>query len=358
MFENTSYQSDKTSRLGEPAGRAVFIVILLVGILSGCGWFRRSIGIDDMIRTIDEAIRAIEYESADWKSVLNDTRQKLIEGGQETIANQIEQLTGHAIQGVGIETRCTIGFARDLVIEGLKRIKARLLNQTPVLIPQVCQPVPPTVNLDAVKKGDLSQITLDGYNLDQNMHLILVNEQGARTDVTQHFLGGEYLRTINISSNGIRFADDSDKLVIELDNRTIYAIDIIKPYTPPPPPKIVLTDAAVNFFTTNDNKDGDTKVHVYLICGGNTVATVSDTWGEFDDNSESGWKYLSVIEYPPKDTVIGNCRVELVEEPNGHDEWHFNWRLELRFSDSTTKRFDFSGGDVDYDRTTRSWSLK
>jgi len=119
--------------------------------------------------------------------------------------------------------------------------------------------------------------------------------------------------------------------------------------TPPPP---VLVGARVHFHTTDDNKDHDTNVTVAINYGGHTIAAVSGTWGEFPDNSDSGWKEMIVIERPRKDAVIGASSVRLVEAPVGHDEWHFNWSLELTFSDGSTKRYDFGGGNVDYDRTT------
>ncbi|MCF2221512.1 hypothetical protein H9Q08_19790 [Chryseobacterium sp. PS-8] len=52
-----------------------------------------------------------------------------------------------------------------------------------------------------------------------------------------------------------------------------------------------------------------------------------------------------------KDQLIGGGQVVLIELPNGHDEWHFNWSITLNFSDKTSKRYDWFG-DVDYDRNT------
>lgn len=48
----------------------------------------------------------------------------------------------------------------------------------------------------------------------------------------------------------------------------------------------------------------------------------------------------------------GSSSVQLIEGPSGHDEWHFNWSIELTFSDGSVKRYDFGGGNVDHDRTT------
>jgi hypothetical protein len=118
----------------------------------------------------------------------------------------------------------------------------------------------------------------------------------------------------------------------------------------PPPP--TLTGAAVTFHTTDNDKDGDTNVSVYVICGGATAAAVSGTWGHWNDNSDDGTYQLNLVEHPRRDQVSGVCIARLVEAPNGHDEWHFNWSLTLAFSDGSTKRYDWGGGNVDYDRTT------
>ncbi|WP_435008796.1 hypothetical protein P12x_000052 [Tundrisphaera lichenicola] len=137
--------------------------------------------------------------------------------------------------------------------------------------------------------------------------------------------------------------------VTSLDGQVISSFVLVK-VAPAPP---TLASARVQFRTTNDNKDDDTHVTVNLLVGSATVASVSGQWGEFPDNTDSGWKDLTLVERPRKDAIIGVGRLQLIEAPNGHDEWHFNWTLELNFSDGSTQRFDWSRPDgVDYDRTT------
>ena len=127
---------------------------------------------------------------------------------------------------------------------------------------------------------------------------------------------------------------------------------------PLPPPPVILSGAQVQFYTTDDNKDGDTRVNVYLKCRGRTVATVSDTWGEFGNNSTSPWISLTMTARLPQEAINETCQFELVEQPNGRDEWHFNWALRLLFSDGTMRQYKWTGGNVDYDRTTISLQLK
>jgi hypothetical protein len=117
----------------------------------------------------------------------------------------------------------------------------------------------------------------------------------------------------------------------------------------PLPPTLV--NARINFRTTDDDKDGDTHVTTAIIIGGNTVASAGGTYGHWNDNSDSGWIGLTVIDHRRKNEVLGGGILKVIEAPNGHDEWHFNYTLELGFSDGETRRFDGSG-NVDYDRTT------
>jgi hypothetical protein len=115
----------------------------------------------------------------------------------------------------------------------------------------------------------------------------------------------------------------------------------------PPPP--VLTSARVFFRTTDDNKDHNTNVTVNLECDQGTVATVSSTFGgEFRDDTDNGPFDMNTITRQPKNRIAG-CRAHLIEQPRGDDEWHFNWWVELVFSDGSTVRRNGSG-NVDSDR--------
>ncbi len=118
----------------------------------------------------------------------------------------------------------------------------------------------------------------------------------------------------------------------------------------PLPP--VLTGARIWFQTTDDDKDDDTRVTVSIKSSGNTVANWSGIEGEWRDNMPTGPYTLTVIEKIKKEVLLSSGQYVLVETPNGKDEWHFNYGLELYFSDGTSKRYDWTGGDVDHDRNT------
>lgn len=116
-----------------------------------------------------------------------------------------------------------------------------------------------------------------------------------------------------------------------------------------PPPH--LTGARVFFHTTDDNKDHDTNVVVNVVCDSGSVASVSNTFGgEFNDHTDHGPFGMNVLAPQPVNRINGVCRAELIEQPNGNDEWHFNWWVELTFSNGQTIRSATGGGNVDSDR--------
>lgn len=123
----------------------------------------------------------------------------------------------------------------------------------------------------------------------------------------------------------------------------------------PQPP--VLTGGSVSFHVTNDDKDDNTTISVYIKAGGNTVAQWSGSDGHWDDNSDHGPYKFTIVSAIMKDQLIGPGQMVLVESPSGHDEFHFNWSITLTFSDGTSKRYDWDGGNVDWDRTTISKPL-
>jgi len=135
--------------------------------------------------------------------------------------------------------------------------------------------------------------------------------------------------------------------VVGLDGKTASVPATVTVIQPPPH----LTGARVFFHTTNDNKDHDTNVVVNVVCDAGSVASVSSNFGgEFGDDTDNGPFGMTVVAPQPINRVKGVCRAELTEQPNGHDEWHFNWWVELTFSSGETIRSATGAGNVDHDR--------
>ncbi|HEY9402000.1 MAG TPA: hypothetical protein VIQ24_04865 [Pyrinomonadaceae bacterium] len=135
--------------------------------------------------------------------------------------------------------------------------------------------------------------------------------------------------------------------VVGLDGKTASVPAAVTVIQPQPH----LTGARVAFHTTDDNKDHDTNVVINVICDSGTVASVSSNFGgEFKDHRHYGPFGMTVLAPQPVNRVNGVCRAELTEQPNGHDEWHFNWWVELTFSSGVTIRSATRAGNVDHDR--------
>lgn len=135
--------------------------------------------------------------------------------------------------------------------------------------------------------------------------------------------------------------------VVGLDGKTKTLPATVTVIQPPPH----LVGARVFFHTTNDNKDHDTNVVVNVICDSGTVASVSSNFGgEFRDEKDNGPFGMTVLAAQPVNRISGVCRAELTEQPNGEDEWHFNWWVELTFSSGPPIRSQTGVGNVDHDR--------
>jgi hypothetical protein len=130
------------------------------------------------------------------------------------------------------------------------------------------------------------------------------------------------------------------------------------PPPPPPPPQVTLANCTVSFHTNNEDKDSDTHVTIRVRDDNNvTAAFISNNFGHFDDNSDSGpfgleIQNASTIESLQRGTVT--IRVD----PNGHDTWRFNLSLlSLLFSDGRRLSGSADGIELTQDRREQSFGI-
>ena len=96
-----------------------------------------------------------------------------------------------------------------------------------------------------------------------------------------------------------------------------------------------LTSASITFHTNDEDKDPDTRVEVSVELVHNiVVASMSDALGHFDDKSDNG-PYDLLLAAPATRGELKTGHVSIKIVPNGHDTWHFNFLLDLLFSDDT-----------------------
>jgi hypothetical protein len=104
----------------------------------------------------------------------------------------------------------------------------------------------------------------------------------------------------------------------------------------------VLVGASVLFHTGNNDKDGDTRLEVWVNKAGNHEAAYSGyVFGHYDDGSYHPVRLTPKSNIMTKSEIPGAfIRVHI--EPNGNDTWVFEQvPVELNFSDGTAYRKNF-----------------
>ena len=161
---------------------------------------------------LDDAINALNKNSADWQQVLKDTRDKLTESVQSTVRTEVSQALDRAVATTSGEFRCDVDFLRTRVREDLIRIKAEFLHQTlPPLQPSLCEVIPLAVDLN-LEPARRNLIEFYGYNFDTQpgVQLFLENSDGTTADDTVQLAKPTfYHMTVNLGGSGVQFTGKS-----------------------------------------------------------------------------------------------------------------------------------------------------
>jgi outer membrane murein-binding lipoprotein Lpp len=83
----------------------------------------------DTVATLDNAIDALDRNSASWQAVLQDTTAKLTSDAQSTVRNEVSDVLNRSVAATGDELRCNVDFIGTRVRQALVRIRARLMHQ-------------------------------------------------------------------------------------------------------------------------------------------------------------------------------------------------------------------------------------
>jgi hypothetical protein len=121
---------------------------------------------------------------------------------------------------------------------------------------------------------------------------------------------------------------------------------------------VTLANCNVKFHTNDNDKDHDTHVTVEVRdFNGAVCARVDNDFGHFDNNSDNGPFGMPVVNASTKeDCQRGNVRIRI--DPNGHDEWHFNFFLTLVFSDGSSLSGGADGLNLDQNRREQTFGLQ
>ena len=108
-----------------------------------------------------------------------------------------------------------------------------------------------------------------------------------------------------------------------------------------------LTSATATFTTRDNGKDRDSAVTVQLLrANAELGAELRHTGTEFDNNTTSAPVAFS-MSAPFRVTDLDASQVRVRMTPDGQDDWSFDMRLTLQFSDGTARNYFWSNIRLD-----------
>src|SRR5262249_11886728 len=128
MFLSLCFQERNEMRISLKRWSAAVAISVFI-FLNGCSLSKIiNPAIDtrtETLNTLNDAITALQSQSADWQQVLKDTASKLTKDAQSTVRNEISNLISRTTAQAGVELRCDADFVRERIREELVRLKAR-----------------------------------------------------------------------------------------------------------------------------------------------------------------------------------------------------------------------------------------
>ncbi|MGB3638049.1 MAG: hypothetical protein WBA39_10810 [Rivularia sp. (in: cyanobacteria)] len=185
-----------------------------------------------IVDTLNEGIVRLESGSESWQNVLKETRDKLIEEGQSSLANEVSNTLSRATSDIGIEAKCYTDFLRDRTREELIKLRATITKEKLQLKPVFCNPTPDSINMN-LPQNRRTNISIAGYNLTRDaIKVFLEDTQNRKTDVSDSIDNPSNYK-LTVTLDRIPLNKTSKRLIFELANGTKHSIGIIKAYKPP-----------------------------------------------------------------------------------------------------------------------------
>ncbi len=331
------------------------LILLSIFLLLGC----ENAGQQAARIIANDVIPQITLESEEWRKIAEETSNKLPSQFRE----EFNLVFNRALQISMTSYQCGVDFARTRLRQDLMALEAKWSGQISenILEPIVCGIFPAEkIELNDKNRPKVKDVfSFQGYDfLDYDrkplVKVIVEYANNKKEDRTKLLLDNptHYILTVNFDN--FSFEQKVRRIILtDNNNKELYTVPV--DYAEQVAAPVLLKKASVMFITTDDNKDYNTKVHVNLICNGSTVASIlGGDWGEFKDNKASDWKNLQILDNSlPKTTILTprKCIFNLIEQPQGDDEWHFIWKLKLEFTEGIPKEYQGTG-NVDSDRNT------
>jgi hypothetical protein len=246
--------------------RKSIVLMVLISFLSGCGIFDKILntGTDiktETLNTLNDAITALQSQSADWQQVLKETVNKLSKDAQSTLRAEVSNLLSRTVAQGGVELRCDADFIRARIREELVRLKAKFMGQPePVVDPAFCQVVPIAVDRELIPDR-LKQVEFYGYNFDQagGLGVFVEGAGGQRINITDKLdKPTTYAMTLKFGASGVQLDNASARLVLEWGGKQISTVAVIQPTTPVCASKVqVVSPGSIGPFVPRKIGQGD-----------------------------------------------------------------------------------------------------
>jgi hypothetical protein len=218
------------------------LAIFLITTISGCGVKKEIQDTRNIaVSVLDDSIQKMGRQSDSWKTVLEETRDKLVKEGQSTLANEVSNVISRASSDAGIEVKCSVDFLRDRSKEELVKLRATITKEKLELKPVFCNPTPNSIDMN-LSPERRNVVEISGYNLttDNIKVSLLDSKANTKVDVSSHLSNPSgYLLTLNLGSNGVPLSPSSDKIIFDLPNAGSRSIGISQPVAPPPKPQFL-----------------------------------------------------------------------------------------------------------------------
>lgn len=187
----------------------------------------------ESLNTIDNAIDALDVNSAAWQSILQDTVSELSDDAQSTLRNEVQNILDRGVATVGTEFRCNADFLGNRAKQALQRVKAKLLDQpVPAIEPAICEVVPLAVDRSLVPNR-VNSVAIFGYDFDTSGITAGLINGSQKVNITGHLTKPtHYHMTINLGSNGVNLSNSSNRMELKWNNELLSSIAVIQPTTP------------------------------------------------------------------------------------------------------------------------------
>jgi hypothetical protein len=119
-----------------------------------------------------------------------------------------------------------------------------------------------------------------------------------------------------------------------------------------------LKSCTIKFHTNDDDKDGDTHVTITVRDANQVIAArIDNDFGHFNDNSDNG-PFGLIVKNPSPRSIVEKGSVNIRIDPNGNDNWRFNFYLELVFDDGNILGTGVNGLDLNQDHRDATFAIE